>query len=151
MEFVWSETLAQNTIHSIDYAHALIAIAAYALPLSDLLDVPGLVESLPTGLRSNEKIQSIEGAAFCDEICRGAVFTVVDDGETDQRMISNVIEDAVGVECGFVGAVVDLLAKLNMDEMIEDVNEKVSRVCPHCSRYYHVLTSFRMSAHGRME
>lgn len=128
MEFVWSDSLAQNTIHASDLTRSLVSIAAYALPLSrsELLAVPGLVEVLPTTLNSNEKIKSIEGVANFDDICKGAVFTVVDDGETDQKMMAKAVGDVVGVEVGFAGRLVDAIARLNFDVMVEYVNVKVS-------------------------
>lgn len=85
-------------------------------------------EVLPTTLSSNDLIKDVSGASRKEDKVRAAVFTLVDDGETSQKEVAKVIEEVVGVESGFLGSVVSQFAKMNLSDVLEDVNEKVSPV-----------------------
>ncbi|KAL8286398.1 hypothetical protein RQP46_004415 [Phenoliferia psychrophenolica] len=124
LEFLWAESLAQNTCHAEDFASAAVAIASWASTKSatELVALAG--EELPTTLKSNDLVKDIPGAAKKEDPVRVAVFTVVDDCETTQKEIASLIAEVVGVQSGFHGALISTFAKMNMSDVIEDVNDK---------------------------
>ncbi|KAM0754794.1 hypothetical protein T439DRAFT_321839 [Meredithblackwellia eburnea MCA 4105] len=124
LEFLWAEGLAQNTIHSEDAASAAVAVAVWASSKSrdEITSLAG--EELPTTLSSDSLVKDIPGAAKKDSDITAPVFSIVDDGETTTAQIAKVIAEVVGVEAGFHGTLISQFAKMNMKDVIEDVNEK---------------------------
>lgn len=117
-------------MHAHDFASACVAIALWALPLprAEILQLAG--EDLNSTLASNALVEPIPGAAKKEETgVRAAVFNVVDEGETTQGSFAKIISEVVGVEAGFHGSLISTFAKMNMGDVIEDVNEKVRRSC----------------------
>lgn len=55
------------------------------------------------------------------------MFNVEDGGATNQKTIAKMIEDSVGVKTGFHGSIVSTFAKINLSDVVEDANEKVSQ------------------------
>ncbi|ORY74263.1 hypothetical protein BCR35DRAFT_293345 [Leucosporidium creatinivorum] len=124
LEFLWKESTAVNTIHSIDFSSAAVAIAEWAAKNGAATVLSQAGEDLPTTLKSNDLIKDVACAAKKEDKVRAAVFSVVDDGETTQKEIAKVIEEVVGVEAGFHGSIISSFAKLNMGDVLEDVNDK---------------------------
>lgn len=124
----WKESTAVNTIHSLDFSSAAVAIAEWAAKNGAAAVLSQAGEELPTTLKSDDLIKDVAGAAKKEDKIRAAVFSVVDDGETTQKEIAKVIEEVVGVEAGFHGSIISSFAKLNMGDVLEDVNDKVSPV-----------------------
>lgn len=125
LEFLWKESTATNTIHAADFAAGAVAIATWALSTrtSTVLSTAG--ETLPTTLKSNDLIEDVPGAARKEDVVRAVVFQLVDEGDTTQADIAKVIEEVVGVQAGFHGSIISSFAKLNMGDVLEDVNDKV--------------------------
>lgn len=126
--FRWKESTAVNTIHSLDFSSAAVAIAEWSARNGAAAVLSQAGEDLPTTLKSNDLIKDVAGAAKKEDKIRAAVFSVCDDGETTQKEIAKVIEEVVGVEAGFHGSIISSFAKLNMGDVLEDVNDKVSAV-----------------------
>ncbi|BGP38313.1 hypothetical protein JCM10450v2_002259 [Rhodotorula kratochvilovae] len=126
LEFLWAESLALNTIHATDFASALVHAAAWAAPLGRAGVLAAHAEALPSTLASSAQVSALAplGAAGKDEQVKAAVFSACDDGETTQRDIARVIEEVVGVKSGFHGSVISTFARMNIGEVVEDVNEK---------------------------
>lgn len=124
LEFLWAEGLAQSTVHVKDCAVAAIKAVEWAAktPKEERLKLAG--EELPTTLKSNELIKGVDGAAKKEDAARAVVFNLVDDGATTQADIAKAVGEAVGVESGFHGTIISSFAKLNMGDVLEDVNEK---------------------------
>ncbi|KAK4698968.1 hypothetical protein P7C70_g7303, partial [Phenoliferia sp. Uapishka_3] len=124
LEFLWAESLAQNTVHAHDFSSAAVAIAAWASTKTaeELVQIAG--EELPTTLKSNDLVKGITGAAKKEDSVTAAVFNIVDDCSTTQAEIAKVIAEVVGVESGFHGSIISTFAKMNFGDVIEDVNDK---------------------------
>ncbi|SCV67661.1 BQ2448_5272 [Microbotryum intermedium] len=124
LEFLWKESLPLNTISIDDFCSATVAIAAWALSQGSEQALALAGEDLPTTLKSDDIIQNVQGAARKGDKVKAAVFTLVDDGNTVQADIAKVIGETIGVEAGFHGSIISSFAKLNMGDVLEDVNEK---------------------------
>lgn len=83
------------------------------------------------------------GAAKKDNKVSAAAFNIVDDCATTQADIAKVISEVVGVEAGFHGTLISTFAKMNMGDVIVDVNEKVCRLPPPAIVLFVVLTTTR--------
>ncbi|GAA6049005.1 hypothetical protein JCM3770_005435 [Rhodotorula araucariae] len=126
LEFLWSESLALNTIHAADFAAALVSAATWALPLGRAGAIAACAERLPSTLSSDAQVNALAdlGAAVRGDEVKATVFSACDDGVTTQRDIARVIEEVVGVKSGFHGSVISTFARLNIGEVVADVNEK---------------------------
>lgn len=132
MDFLWSESLACNTVHIDDFAAALVASAAWAQSLGSktaILNAHSV--KLPPAFDTNKVFDPLTAgpspvvvAKKEEKEIRACVFNVSDAGNTDQRMVAKLVEDAVGVKTGFHGAIISTFAKLNLGDVTEDANEK---------------------------
>ncbi|KAM0788503.1 hypothetical protein ACM66B_001634 [Microbotryomycetes sp. NB124-2] len=124
LEFLWKDSLAVNTIHAHDFCTAATAVVEWALKRDPraLLDMAG--EKLTSTLNQDKLIKDVSGAAKSTEQVTAPVFEIVDDCETEQRQIAKLISQVIGVECGFHNSIISSFAKLNMEDVLEDVNEK---------------------------
>ena len=50
-------------------------------------------------------------------------FNVVDHGDTRQEHLAEALTTVFGLKCSFLGSVVSQFAKLNLDEVVDDMNE----------------------------
>ncbi|GES60312.1 NAD dependent epimerase/dehydratase family protein [Aspergillus terreus] len=55
-------------------------------------------------------------------------FNVVDHGNTRQEDIANALTTVFGLNCLFLGSLASQLAKLNMDDVVDDMNEECLQV-----------------------
>ncbi|KAK4053472.1 hypothetical protein OIV83_001639 [Microbotryomycetes sp. JL201] len=124
LEFLWKESLAVNTIHTEDFCAAVLAVIDLALERDReaLLALAG--ETLVPGLDDDKPIRNIPGALRPTEKVDAPVFEVVDDGETTQGDLATLISQVIGVQCGFHHSVISSFAKMNIQDVLEDVNEK---------------------------
>lgn len=130
----WSDSLACNTLHIEDFASALVASAAWAHSLgtrSAILNA--LSVNLPPAFDSNKPFEPLSTgpspvvvAKKEEKEIKACVFNVEDGGNTNQKTVAKLVEDAVGVKTGFHGAIISTFAKLNLGDVAEDANEKVS-------------------------
>ncbi|BGP23139.1 hypothetical protein JCM10295v2_002033 [Rhodotorula toruloides] len=129
LEFLWAESLAQNTIHASDYASTLVKSASWACSLGSRAAILAAhSEDLPPTLSSDAQISFLLSRspppAKKDDEVSAAVFCAVDDCETTQKKIASVIQEVVGVKSGFHGSVISSFAKLNLEDVVEDANDK---------------------------
>lgn len=54
----------------------------------------------------------------------GEVYNLADKSESDQESINTFLQAIFGIECKFAGSIKSNLAKLNLESVVEDVNEK---------------------------
>ena len=130
----WSENLACNTVHIDDFASALVASAAWARSLGSREAILAANSvNLPPTFDSNKPFEALASgpapvvaAKKEEKEIRACVFNVEDGGSTNQKTVADLIADAVGVRTGFHGTIVSTFAKLNLGDVVEDANEKVS-------------------------
>ncbi|KAJ3283567.1 hypothetical protein HK104_010328 [Borealophlyctis nickersoniae] len=96
MELLWTKDLKINTVHVEDVARALWHIAA-----------------------TKEEKGGRSGPVKSPEI-----YNLADHGATDQGTINQYISKIFGIETGFQGTVISQFAKLNLESITEDVNDK---------------------------
>lgn len=128
LEFLWKDTLPLNTLHINDFCAAAVQVARWTFEKgsTQVLELAG--ELLPATLSSDNQVKDVPGAAKKKDVVRAAVFNLVDDAATTQGLIAKVISEVVGVDAGFHGSIISSFARLNMSDVLEDVNDKVS--CP---------------------
>lgn len=56
------------------------------------------------------------------------IFNVVDHGDTRQEHVAEALSTVFGLKCTFVGSLVSQLAKLNLDDAVDDMNEMTLQV-----------------------
>ena len=96
LRWLWTKDVKINTVHVTDSARALFSAASwYAAGKS--------------GWTSNS----------------APIFNIVDHTNTDQGHLASIITDVVDVKTSFVGQILSTFARLNMDNVLEDVNEHV--------------------------
>lgn len=96
MSLLWSKDLKINTVHVADVCKALWFV---------------IVTKANKGGR-DAPVSGIE------------VFNLADKQETDQGVINDRIKELFDIETGFHGTMISQFAKLNLDSVTEDVNEK---------------------------
>ncbi|RUP45814.1 hypothetical protein BC936DRAFT_147699 [Jimgerdemannia flammicorona] len=94
MKLLWNESLRINTVHVEDVCRATWHVANWFV--------------------ENGKVGS--GESF--------VFNLADKGDTNQETINFHIRAIFGIETGFAGTVVSNFAKLNIESVTEETNEK---------------------------
>jgi len=96
MELLWTKDLKINTVHVADVARALWWVAA-----------------------TKDEKGGRSGPATSPE-----VYNLADKGATDQGVVNQHIASIFGIETGFQGTLISQFAKLNLDSVTEDVNDK---------------------------
>ncbi|KAJ3310706.1 hypothetical protein HDU76_003310 [Blyttiomyces sp. JEL0837] len=96
MKLLWTKDLKINTVHVVDVVRAMWAVTA--------LESEG-------GLRKGP-LKGLE------------VYNLSDHGDTDQGAINAHLQGMFGIETGFQGTIISQFAKLNLDSVTEDVNDK---------------------------
>ncbi|KAJ3079654.1 hypothetical protein HDU99_010402 [Rhizoclosmatium hyalinum] len=97
MNLLWTKDLKINTVHVTDVARAMWAAT----------------------------VQSSDGGSRKTPIAKGGeVYNLCDKSDSDQGSINQVIKSIFGIETGFQGTIISQFAKLNLESITEDVNEK---------------------------
>ena len=99
MKWLWGKDLRINTVHINDVCHAAWLAAQWAANASNN---PGK-----------------------DATMASRAFNIVDDGDTTQQMLADLIADIFDIETGFQGSLISQFAKLNLDSVVDDVNEEI--------------------------
>ncbi|KAI9276747.1 hypothetical protein BDA99DRAFT_494018 [Phascolomyces articulosus] len=94
MKLLWSKDLKLNTVHVNDIVRASWHLAKW---YED------------TGRKPEDETP---------------IFNLSDKEDTDQETINKLLREIFGIETGYHGSVVSSFAKLNLDSVTEDVNEK---------------------------
>ncbi|KAJ3315288.1 hypothetical protein HDV04_003681 [Boothiomyces sp. JEL0838] len=97
MKFLWTKDLKINTVHVADVVRALWHVSA-------------TVEE--------------KGGRVSPAIASPEIYNLADKGDTDQGTVNTFIEKIFNISTGFQGTVVSQFAKLNLESITEDVNEK---------------------------
>ncbi|KAL5037333.1 hypothetical protein RTP6_004784 [Batrachochytrium dendrobatidis] len=96
MTLLWTKDLKLNTVHVRDVARALWHMAA---------------------------TKDDKGGRVGD-VVPGTTYNIVDKNDTDQGIVNKHIESIFGIKTGFQGTMISQFAKLNLDSVTEDVNDK---------------------------
>jgi hypothetical protein len=100
MKWLWTKDLRVNTVHITDVARGLWSIADwYAVQKKPNWDA-----------KTMGKIP---------------IFNLVDNGQTSQGTMADIIGKIFGIETGFQGQLISTFARLNMDSVVDDVNDEV--------------------------
>ncbi|KAJ3038679.1 hypothetical protein HDV00_000428 [Rhizophlyctis rosea] len=96
MELLWTKELKLNTVHVADVARALWHVAA----------------------------TKAEKGGRSGPVNPPEIYNLADKGATDQGIINGFIGSIFGIETGFQGTMISQFAKLNLESVTEDVNDK---------------------------
>ena len=99
MKWLWGKELRINTVHVDDVCNGAWLAAQWAANPSN---------------RPTKSTTAAERA-----------FNLVDDGDTSQEMLADLVANIFEIETGFQGSVISQFAKLNLDSVIDDVNEEI--------------------------
>ena len=99
LKWLWTKDVKMNTVHIEDVARACWAAA----------------EWYAAG-KANWEVSSQ---------ARVPIFNIVDHQNTDQGHLAQITTEVFGVKNSFVGSIMSTFAKMNMDNVLEDVNEHV--------------------------
>ncbi|GAA6021893.1 hypothetical protein JCM10207_004536 [Rhodosporidiobolus poonsookiae] len=148
MDFLWSDALPQDTCHAEDFAAACV----YAADWIAREGLAGIKKHRTEVLAPAPALGTDADAALAPLVALGAVprssgdvkavvFNASDDGRTRARDVARAVEQVVpGVKTGFHGAVINKFAKMNLDEAVEDANDK------HLDLYTSLLSSLPPSS-----
>jgi len=100
MKWLWTKDLRVNTVHVSDLVRALFDIADW---------------------------YSVKGKPNWDPASMGKVpiFNIVDEGQTSQGTIADMVAQIFGIKTGFQGQLVSTFARLNLDSVVDDINDDV--------------------------
>ncbi|KAG9238640.1 hypothetical protein BJ875DRAFT_24027 [Amylocarpus encephaloides] len=98
MKWLWTKELRVNTVHISDVARGLFDIATW---------------------------YAVRNRPEWDEKTMGKtpVFNMVDQGQTCQGNMAEIIGQLFGIKTGFQGQLISTFARLNMDSVVDDVND----------------------------
>ncbi|KDQ13201.1 hypothetical protein BOTBODRAFT_56260 [Botryobasidium botryosum FD-172 SS1] len=114
-----------NTVHVDDVSRALWAVAKWIEPLgreaADRLAGEKMYFANEKG-----KVKDVEGVPAPEDVPVAPLFNLVDDSDSTQSSMGQVIANVFGIKFGFHGLVASTMMKLDfrVEEMIGDVNEK---------------------------
>ncbi|TVY38892.1 hypothetical protein LCER1_G009207, partial [Lachnellula cervina] len=100
MKWLWTKDLLVNTVHISDVSRALFDIVEW---------------------------YSAKGKPNWDPLTMGKVpiFNIVDDGQTCQGTMADIIAQIFGIKTGFQGQLISTFARLNLDSVVDDINDDV--------------------------
>jgi len=100
MKWLWTKDLRVNTIHILDVARGLWAVADWYADKKQANWDTKTMGNTPT-------------------------FNLVDEGQTSQGAMAEIIGKIFNIETGFQGQLISTFARLNMDSVVDDVNDEV--------------------------
>ena len=99
MKWLWGKELRINTVHIHDVCSAAWLAAQWA---------------------ANPSNKPSKATTMADR-----AFNIVDDGDTSQQTLADLISTIFSIETGFQGSLISQFAKLNLDSVVDDVNEEI--------------------------
>ncbi|TIA87610.1 hypothetical protein E3P81_03876 [Wallemia ichthyophaga] len=119
MKFLWDGDLKLNTVHTRDVARALVELGKWRSncnpPQSTLNDI--------ISYANDEKLEQFKLPSR-KAVGKAPLFNLVDDSNATQSSVAEVIANVFRVKTGFLGGLVSTFARMDIEEMIDDVNEK---------------------------
>ena len=105
MKWLWGPNLRINTVHVDDVCTAAWKAAQWCI-------------QHPTG--SADTSTSSPSSSINDR-----AFNIADEGDTSQQTLSNLIHSIFNIPTGFQGTIISQLAKANLDNVVDDLNEEI--------------------------
>ena len=99
MKWLWGKELRINTLHVDDVCNAAWLAAQWATKPSTKLAK--------------------------DTTMADRAFNIVDNGDTSQQTLAELMANIFNIETGFQGTLISQFAKLNLDSVVDDVNEEI--------------------------
>jgi nucleoside-diphosphate-sugar epimerase len=116
LKWLWTEDLRINTVHVSDAVRALWSAAQWRENNST---VPA--GSQPQGGRR----PTLGSKGEYPPSGNVPIFNIVDHGQTSQGKAADVVSKVFNIKTGFQGSVISQLAKLNLENVVDDLNEDV--------------------------
>ncbi|CBQ70575.1 conserved hypothetical protein [Sporisorium reilianum SRZ2] len=129
LKLLWGPELRIHTIHIDDWCPAAWQVVRWVASRSRSEADQLAGENLPP-VRIKDKVQDSLREKVGPECCprtqtpRAPVFNLVDDTNLTQGKLLSMTGEAFQVETGFVNALVNAYARLNLAGVAEDINEK---------------------------
>ena len=144
LKFLWGPDLRIHTIHVDDWCPAAWKIVEWLAShsRSEANQLAG--ENLPP-VRIKDKIQDTfrenVGSDCCPrtETPRAPVFNLVDDTDLNQGKLLKMIAETFGIETGFVNALINAWARLNLASVVEESNEKHATCINQLAKQFGVI------------
>jgi len=99
MKWLWGPSLRINTVHVNDVCTAAWAAAEWA--------------------------SSPANAPTASTTMNDRAFNICDDGDSSQQTLADIIHKVFQIPTGFQGTLISKIAKMKMDDVVDDVNEDV--------------------------
>ncbi|KAJ1307224.1 hypothetical protein OPQ81_001338 [Rhizoctonia solani] len=122
MKYLWSGGVRLNTIHVDDVAGAMWACAKW-------MAERGRAQA---NAEAGEELHFFNDKAKCSEVSFvppttsvpvAPLFNLVDDSDSTQQTIGQLIANMFDIKFGFHGFFMNTLAKVDLDNMIQDIND----------------------------
>lgn len=117
LKWLWTEDLRINTVHVDDVARAFWAAAKWRETNTTITAGDGGASLSRRSTLSSKGDDPPSGNV--------PVFNVVDHGETCQGTLAEVVSKVFKIKTGFQGSIISQFAKLNLENVVDDLNEDV--------------------------
>jgi nucleoside-diphosphate-sugar epimerase len=128
LKWLYGKNLRINTVHVHDACSAAWAAAVWcaANPITSAWSIPPnssspTIPAPPTSPTSPTTPATHTPTA--EAISR--IFNIVDEGDTSQADLANIISATFHMKTGFQNALINAFAKFNLESVVDDVNEEV--------------------------
>ncbi|RMD41137.1 hypothetical protein DV735_g4010, partial [Chaetothyriales sp. CBS 134920] len=117
LKWLWMEDLRINTVHIDDTVRALWEAAKWR----------EVHLTVPDGSSSSQSTRRSTLGSKGDEPPPGNVpiFNIVDHSETCQGILADIVAKVFDIKTGFQGSLISQFAKLNLENVVDDVNEDI--------------------------
>ncbi|KAK0553931.1 hypothetical protein OC846_002328 [Tilletia horrida] len=131
MKLLWGPELRVHSIHTFDWAAAAWKLACWMAERGRSVadrEAGEVIGRIGYNGKDEDEVKKL--LASSPDVCpkdkspTASVFNVVDDNNTDQGKILDVVGQAFNIETGFVNAAITAWAKLNLSSVVDDVNAK---------------------------
>ncbi|CAE6478601.1 hypothetical protein ACGC1H_003020 [Rhizoctonia solani] len=122
MKYLWSGGLRMNTVHVDDVAGAMWACAKWMAERGRSQADAEAGEELHF-FNDKSKISEISFAPPATSVPVAPLFNLVDDSDSTQQTIGQLIASMFDIKFGFHGFFMNTLAKVDLEAMIQDIND----------------------------
>ena len=121
MKFLWSDNLQLNTIHIHDVARAIIQLSYWRSSVDN-----STLQSTLNDVHPHADKQTLQqfNLPIVDSKVKAPLFNIVDDSNATQSSVADKISSFFNIKITFLGNLVSTFAQADIDQMVDDVNEK---------------------------
>ncbi|SNX82556.1 uncharacterized protein MEPE_01262 [Melanopsichium pennsylvanicum] len=128
MKWLWGPELRINTIHVDDWCPAAWRIVEWIASRSrSQADQQAGEDLAPVRIKdkAQDSLREKVGSEICprSETPRAPIFNLVDDTDLNQGKLIKMISDSFNIETGFVNALVNAYARVDLESVCDDINE----------------------------